>query len=389
MPVFKAYLLVIKKNIPSLMIYFVVFVAMSVLFVNVIGGDSYSDFSAVKSSIIIISGEDTPFAEGFVEYLEENVALVSVGSDEQDIQDALFFGEADYVLTIPAGFTKSFLNGSDDVPLEKTTGALTSGTVSVDFIIGKYLELARLYVNNVPDISPRDIHENVMRDLQETAAVEVKTTEQQAQTSGLNDIFRYLAYPILGIMIMGITSIMLAFNKREVSKRNSCAPLGSLKINMQLFAGNALFTIVVWILLCLIALVMHKSFSPGPGAWLLCFNALFFSAVALSIGFLAGQFIKSTVAQAALTNVVSLGAAFISGIFIPQYILGETVLKISSFLPFYWYVKAVDSIGELSSYTYEHIRPVLGYFLIQLGFAAAFFIIALVISKQKKLEQNS
>ena len=360
MPVFKAYLLVIKKNIPSLMIYFFVFVAMAILFVNVIGGDSYAEFSAVKSNVIIINEEDTPFVDGFTEYLEENVEIVSVGSDEQSIQDALFFGEADYVLTIPAGFTESFLDGSDDVPLEKMAGTVTSDAMNVDFIIIKYLELARLYITNVPDITEHGIYENVIRDLEKTAAVEVITNEQQVQTSALNDIFRYLAYPILGIMIMGITSIMLAFNKREVSKRNSCAPLGTFKINSQLFAGNALFTILVWLLLCVIALALHKSFNPGPGAWLLCLNALVFSTVALSIGFLAGQFIKSPVAQAALTNVVSLGASFISGVFIPQSILGETVLKISSFLPFYWYVKAVDTIGQLPTYTFEAVEPVLG-----------------------------
>jgi ABC-2 type transport system permease protein len=111
--------------------------------------------------------------------------------------------------------------------------------------------------------------------------------------------------------------------------------------------------------------------------------------VALSIGFMAGQFIKGYVAQSAVTNVVSLGASFISGVFIPQFVLGPNVLKISSFLPFYWYVKAVDTIGALPSYSFEDVRPVLGHMLIQLGFAAAFIIISLVAAKQRKVRRAS
>ena len=93
MPVFKAYLLVIKRNIPSLLIYFFVFVSMAVMFLKFAGSQTYSDFSAVKSDLILISEEDTPFVDGFTEYLEENANILSVGEDEQSIQDALFFGK--------------------------------------------------------------------------------------------------------------------------------------------------------------------------------------------------------------------------------------------------------------------------------------------------------
>ena len=389
MPVFKAYLLVIKRNIPSLLIYFFVFVSMAVMFLKFAGSQTYSDFSAVKSDLILISEEDTPFVDGFTEYLEENANILSVGEDEQSIQDALFFGKADYVLKIPAGYTESFMSGNDDVTLEQMTGMESTGAVNIEFHISKYLDLARLYINNMPDVSQEDLVSYVLRDLSETATVEMKTNVEQAETNELTDTYRYLAYPILAIMLMGITSIMLAFNDAEVSRRNSCAPLSPVKANLQMFLGNAMFTVIVWGLLCLISLALSGSLNLGTGVRLLCLNAFIFSIVALSIAFLAGQFIKNGVAQAALTNVVSLGASFISGVFIPQYFLGTTVLKISSFLPFYWYIKAVDTIGNLSAYTFEDIRPIIGDMLIQLGFAAAIIIIALVASKQKKIKRES
>ncbi len=389
MPVFKAYLLVIKRNIPALLIYFFVFVAMAVIFLKFVDSQTYTDFSAVKSDMILLCEEETPFADGFTGYLEENANILPVGADEQSIKDALFFGKADYVLKIPAGFTESFMSGADDVALGKMTGGMSSDSVNADFIINRYLEAARMYVNNVPDISQQDVVMNVQRDLEETASVEMKANIQQAQTNELTDTFRYLAYPILAIMFMGITSIMLAFNAGEVSRRNNCAPLGPVRFNMQIFIGNALFTIIVWGLLCLISIGLSDNLGFGPGIRLFCLNALVVSIVALSVAFLAGQFIKGPVAQAALTNVISLGTAFISGVFIPQFLLGQNVLKIASFTPFYWYIKATETIGSMPSYTFDDIKPVLGDMLIQLGFAAAFIVIALVASKQKKLKQAS
>jgi ABC-2 type transport system permease protein len=102
------------------------------------------------------------------------------------------------------------------------------------------------------------------------------------------------------------------------------------------------------------------------------------------VAFLAGKFIKSPVVQAAVTNVVSLGICFLSGVFMDQYLLGETVLKIASFSPGFWYIKAVNWIKELTSFSFENLRPVFEYMLIQLAFAAACIIVALVASKQRK-----
>ena len=160
--------------------------------------------------------------------------------------------------------------------------------------------------------------------------------------------------------------------------------MSTSKLSLYLFAGNAIFTIAIWLILCLVSIILGKITALSPGVVLLFLNTLVFSIAALSIAFLCGKFIKSEVSQSALANVISLGISFLSGIFVPQYLLGDTVLKISSFTPGYWYVKTIDSIGKLSAYNLENLKPIFGYMLIQLGFAAAFIIVALVVTKQKK-----
>jgi ABC-2 type transport system permease protein len=141
-------------------------------------------------------------------------------------------------------------------------------------------------------------------------------------------------------------------------------------------------------LLGILAYILSGQKGIGPNLLLLYLNTLVFSITALSIAFLAGKFIKGYGAQSAVANVLSLGLSFISGIFVPQFLLGETVLKIASFTPTYWYIKAVEAIKDLSVYSFTNLKPVFADMLIQLAFAAACFIIALVASKQKRQNAN-
>jgi ABC-2 type transport system permease protein len=385
MQVFKAYFKVIKKNLPSISIYIVVFMAMAVMFLNLSGGSgSVAAFTATKTNIALFVEDDSPLVDGLTESLMEISNLVPLEDSTESIQDALFHEQVDYVLRVPAGFTDGFISGTDDVQLLKTARPLSPGSVSVDMLISKYLNLSRLYQQNMPNMTADQIADNVLRDLSISADVELKGNERQLKTAGITESFRYLAYPILAILMMGITSIMMAFSKAEISRRNMCAPLSPSKMSLQLFLGNAVFAVIVWVLLCAISIALYGKSGLNTSVLLLCLNALVFTVFCASVAFLVGKFIKSPVVQAAVTNVVSLGICFLSGVFMDQYLLGETVLKIASFSPGFWYIKAVNGIKELTSFSFENLRPVFEYMLIQLAFAAACIVIALVASKQKK-----
>jgi ABC-2 type transport system permease protein len=70
--------------------------------------------------------------------------------------------------------------------------------------------------------------------------------------------------------------------------------------------------------------------------------------------------------------------------FVPQQFLGSAVLRVASFLPSYWYVRANDTIGSLTEYNIRNLTPVLQYMAIQIGFAAVFLAFVLVVAKRKR-----
>jgi ABC-2 type transport system permease protein len=360
-------------------------IIVSAIMSSVVYNQTQNAFTQTKSNIAVFnSDKGGVLSEGLVEYLSENAKIVAVDNSEESIQDALFYGIIDYVLRIPEGFSEGFMKG-DAPELTKNVTASTASGASIDLMINKYLSIADTFRLNTPGADRQYIRDNTALSLQSAADAQMVATREQINTSKLSFYFMFAAYPIMAILIMSVTTIMITFNETDLSKRNACAPVSPLKMNLQLVLGNSILALAVWLIICAYNILIYGRDSLNTGSVLLCVNTLVFTLVSLSIGFIGGRLIKGGAAQSAYTNVIALGISFISGIFVPQEMLGDTVLKIASFTPGYWYVKAVNDISSLPGYSLANLRQAIGFMLIQLGFAAAIFIVALALSKQKKM----
>lgn len=114
-------------------------------------------------------------------------------------------------------------------------------------------------------------------------------------------------------------------------------------------------------------------------------NSFVFTLAVLSISYLIGNVVKSKSAMSAAANVFSLGTCFISGVFVPQALLGKTVLTIASFTPTYWYVKSNNDIANMVNFKIEKLMPIFVNMLIIIGFAVAVLAVTLVVIKQKRM----
>ena len=383
MQVFKVYFKVIRKHLPTIGVYFIAFAITAGVISASMSGQTASAFSATKSKIAVFNDDGAALSMGIADFLSENAQVKELHDDTESIQDALFFGDVDYVLRIPAGFSESFMQGND-MPLQKTTAGSQTAAVRIDMLLSQYLRIAGFYRDNVPGIGEAEIVLNTALDMGKSADVQMMANEKQAVTSNLSYFFGFNAYPLLAILIMGVTTITLVFNETNLSRRNRCSPLSTYQMNWQLFLGNAVFAAAVWLLICGFTLLLYGRSATVPGILLLCLNAFIFTIVSLSIGFLAGRFVKSPIAQSAVANVVSLGISFISGVFVPQELLGAAVLRIASFLPGYWYVGAARAIGGLSEFSLQTLTPVFYQMLIQLGFAGACFLVAMAAAREQR-----
>ncbi len=389
MQVFNAYFKIVKKRLPVISIYVVVFLVMTLIFSQVYSaGGGPTDFRLSKvNAAIFIDDEPSPLNDGLQTFLNSNANLIGLEDNAQTIQDALFYGQVNYILRVPQGFSQQF-GKSDALKLEKTTATMTAGTVMMDMLVEKYLRQVSFYIQNMPQADWATAVSFALSDLELSSEVELIEFGTTNNTQALVFYFRFMAYSLLAVMIMSVTSVMIAFNQTDIRNRNQCSPIRLSSMNLQLVLGNVIFAVVVWAVLVLATLAISGHWTMDSNTLLLMLNALVFALVALSIGFLVGKFVKGGGVQSAVTNVVSLGISFISGIFVPQELLGDTVRTISSFLPGYWYIKAADNISNLTVYSAQSLSPIIYSMLIQLGFAVAITAVALVVSKQKQAARS-
>lgn len=384
MQVFKTYFKVLKKMLPAIMIYATVFLIILVLINIFMVQDENKQFENSKVSAVIINNDgDSSFIDGFIKYMESYVEFVDVEHSEEAINDALFYREIVLAITIPKGFTDEFVSGGRPELIKETAPDL--GALSIDNTVNAYFNTAAMYLRHNPELTMEEINSNIDKSLTLATKVSIDTQKNKAvaDSSEYNlSYYNYLAYIMIACFIIGVSSVMLSFNNLEIKRRHHSSPISIKNFNFQLILGNLCFILCYMVLFIVAGYILNPFKNIDANTLLYWANALIFSIAVLSLSYLIGITVKSKNAVQALSTMVSLSLAFLSGIFVPQEFLGATVLKVASFTPSYWYVKGNHNISSIDEYDWNSLSKVFSDMIIQLGFAAAIFAIALVISKR-------
>jgi len=383
MPVFKLALKIIKKNIPMLSIYFGVFVMVSLIMVNVARPAPQGVFSETRTNMAFFAGEETPLVAGLRGELSRIVNFVEVEDDVQSLQDALFFRRVLYILRVPAGFTQDFVAGKTPA-LEQTAIPDAAQAVHINMLIDRYLNTAQLYLAALPGTDLETIAAYVSADLSRETQVQFAATESNGgQVSHMMLYFNFIAYSLMFAVIFGVATIMLVFNKIDIRRRNACAPVKPARFNTQIYLATTLFTLFCWALLVVLSLSFGHREAGAASTWYFVLNSFVFALCTSGISFLVGNLANSKDAIIAIANVLTLGSSFLSGVFVPRFLLGEDVLRVASFFPTYWYVKANERISQIMVFDWQNLAEIFQCMLIQAGFALVFFIAALVAGKYR------
>jgi ABC-2 type transport system permease protein len=384
MPVFKVCLKILQKNLPVISIYFIIFIAISIVMTIMMGPAETGEFGREKVDLAFFAGEETPLVSGLREALTAQVNFVPLTDETEKLQEALFYRRVHYILRVPDGFTTSFLRGGPAL-LQRTSVPDAASAIYIDLRIDRYLEILRLYVNTLPALELRELVAFALDDLSlETEVMLAAPEREPGARDRLQFYFNFLAYTILFVIIIGMSSVFLTFNGLDLKRRNLCSPLGARAISLQCYLACAAFALAGWLLLVLISLLFGWREIAGPAAWFYILNSLVFTACAAGLAYLVGNLTRNKEVVLAAANIVALGSSFLGGVFVPQELLGENVLKIASFTPTYWYVRANAAIAALTNFNLQTLADYFAALAVQTGFALAFVIIALVVVKHRQ-----
>lgn len=387
MQVFKFYFKIMKKQLLSLMIYVVMFASITLIITfSLIRGKSDS-FTVSKVPVLLINNDgDNEFINAFTSYLEGYVKYIDVDNNEEARKDALFYHEVNYILTIPKGFTDGFLSGEEITLIKEILPDKMDAAQSVDSAIDNYLNMARIYISYNPGFGMSELTEFLEMDLVSTTEVIIDSGKKDNldSTEFNRNYFNYLGYMMVVCFILSVSTVMLSFSGLEIKRRQFASPVSSRNYNLQLILANLVFVLACLTLFAVIGYICNPFRRLEFSLVLTWVNAFVFAIVTLCISYLIGITVKGKNAVQALSTGVSLGLAFLSGMFVPQEFLGESIIRVGSFLPSYWYVRANDTIASLSDFSLKSLSPIIQYMAIQIGFAGVFLAIILVVAKRKR-----
>lgn len=386
MQVYKALFKVIKKNLPMLMIYVVVFLFFAIFLSNVNTNPLEEDFTETKVNMVFINNDgDSLLAAGLEGYLGQNANFVFIPDESKQLQDALFFKEVEYILKIPKGFTASFLAGSE-TELTKAAAPGSTSELYLNSLINKYLNTVRIYLSYTANLTIEELLARAEEDLAQKTTVRLEALTGKTETTKSEKCayyYNYLAYSLIATLTLGVGAVMVVFNNLDLKRRTLWSPVKLRDLNLQLILGNLSYGLAAWLVMILASIIMYGSYMFSGKGLLFLLNSFIFTLAILSLSFLIANVIKSLNAANAVANVIALGSSFISGVFVPQALLGKTVLTIAGFTPTYWYVKTNNLIAELV-YQPHDLKPIFGNMLIVIGFAIGILLLTVVITNQKR-----
>lgn len=379
MTVFKTFLKVLNKCKVPIIMYTVFLIGFGGF--NMQTSDNSTKFVASKPDILIINqDEEIGLTQNLVEYITENSNIIDIQKTQEDISDALFYRDVNYIIYIPENYREDFLNGENPKIEVKSTGDYQASLA--EMMLERYIKVANLYQENIKD--EEELIVKINETLSKQTEVEITSKLDTNNLSKATFYYNFANYSILAGCVYVICLILSSFKEEKIRKRTIISSINYKTYNRQLLLSNSLFAIVLWIFYVVLSFILIGDIMFTAHGLFYIANSFVLAICSLTIAFLIGNLVNNKNAINGIVNVVALGSSFLCGAFVPMEWLPDSVLKIAHILPSYYYISNNEMLTELEVFNFETMKPILTNMGIILIFTIAFIIITNIVSKSKR-----
>lgn len=373
MTVYKYFIKIALKNKGVIFSYTIIFLILSIIngSTNV---QRENSFMETKLDIGIIDNSSSPLSIGLIDYLVEKNNIIDTKLDEYYIKEQIFLQIADAIIIIPKDFEERVISKENAVEL--FTDARKIESFQIQNQINKFISFANAtYENGEFDL------DSVSSVLEQSTNVEIIKSKgvdiNQKANQWFRFYFNFTSYVILGIYISVIGLVMTDYNDINIENRRKVSSKKFLKFNSEIYLGQLTIAILLTSFFILGSIILKGKYIGEVDFIKYVVNTIIFSFAALCLTFLINNLSSNKFIISGLSTVLSLGTSFISGVMVPQQLLGEKVLNIAKFFPTYYFVKINDmDIKSLLEIRYEIFMQIL--------FAITFLITGLYFSKVRQ-----
>ncbi len=373
------------KNAKANKIIFVmyIFIFVIILFLSTAGNIQRQGtiFEPTKSTVGLIKNSDDEVADAVEEYLRDylgaDTKLDLLPDDLGSAKELIYMGNYDAIVRIPENCKELF---EQDKP---TVQVIFSPLGFEGHIIDNRMKVFLMMYRATEQNGQYDM-ELTKKILKKEAKVEFLKTEQtpehELQRLWVKTFFNTSGYILMAIYISLIGMSMSGFNEPKTKKRIAISSKDDTKMQMEIYMAQLLMGALITSILVGVCFAFKGSqlFEHQIGKYIL--NLGVYSIVVMALTFLLNNFTNNRHTKNVLSTVLSLGLAFISGVFLPQTFLSAKVLAVAKFFPLYYFVIINETVHPEVSFMIRNLG-------IQMLFGILFFVMGLYFARKKRIAE--
>lgn len=377
MQVFKAFFKILNKNKTTMLVYMVIYLAL--IFMYSFNGqkNDTSDFSKVSMEIGVENRDNGKLGEALVSYLEKGNEIKEIPKGREELLDAMYYRDIQYVLIIPEDFTEKFLAGERDEVLEGTVVPGNNTAYLAEMEIDEFLQNLGMYIDGGYEL--KQAAQKTLDNMEKESKVEFLNVEDSETKPTAAYYFDYIPYIFLCVMVVSLSGVLMIFNEKDLDARNRCSSMSFFQRNLQMILGSVGIMLLEYGVFMAVAWIMYPDYMGSVRGFLSMGNALIFMLVCLSIAFLAGRQAKDDGQLNMIANTIGLAFSFLGGVFVPIELMNKGMQKVAKFVPSYWYVSSNNDIWKIKSLS--EAGDVYRNYLVMLAFAGALLAVAMMLNR--------
>lgn len=357
MIVLRTYLAVLRRHGLIVLAYLTLFLLLTLI----IGGGSQSEdpslFEATRINLAFSQAPGDARGSQLADWFEGAGHRVSrVSLSEEEAREAVFDQ------TYQAVFL--FEEGDPSVRVlvdERSADGFLAVTAADSFL--RYLESFRSEEGGLDSQGLAGV-------LDQTMPVRIQAGSGGGNSGQLTAFLSSLAYILMLLSTTLIPLINQSFTEEAIRARSSLSPYPIRSRTLEMLIGSGLIVFGSALLLLTATLPLtHPLFEGGEWGQILANFSLFTLAV-LGLSQALSALIRNRTAITAVSTVLSLGMAFLSGAFVPQPLLNKTAQGLARIFPLYYFIHGNRLMGSWADLASD--------LLIQAGFACFYFLLAAV-----------
>ncbi|NLG05513.1 MAG: ABC transporter permease [Clostridia bacterium] len=195
--------------------------------------------------------------------------------------------------------------------------------------------------------------------------------------------FSLVAFSTLSVLATEMALLLYTFDQGDLKRRIMSAPVSNKQIRASFYAIGLLMSFV----LCFVQILLSFCIF-GINYWraeyiFMIINMILLSFVGLELSNVVAKICKNRKHIGMIITVLIIAVCFLSGVFVPQYLLGKSAKTIAVFMPVYWYIHANNIISDLYFNDLTYLPEILKCFIIQIFSIVLLHMTASVIEKQE------